>query len=310
MLDPKKIFPIGIGTWGIGGLAKRDPKNNDKKQIKALKHMLENGMNFAEMCYFYADGYATKLFIEALEQTSAPRDDLFIVVSVYPYKNKDTKEARNEFEHILNLFSTSWMDSIQFTSSGLKKWGLKNSIKLQKELLKEKLVRYVSVTNADLDTLKIYYKEFGNKFFSHEVHYSFELRENEDFGLIPFTDNKGIKNVIFQPIRRNNTAKRNWPLLVDLSKKYSRSQNQIIFNWLVSKGFFPITKSENIKHIDEIIGSLDFKLELQDLDKLNTFRVKGYETPKIDWKRTGEGVVIHQLPNIVDDIIDGKYEER
>ena len=33
MLDPKNIFPIGIGTWGIGGFAEKNPQNDDEKQV-------------------------------------------------------------------------------------------------------------------------------------------------------------------------------------------------------------------------------------------------------------------------------------
>ncbi len=40
MIDKKDLFPIGIGTWGIGGYVERDPDNNDEKQVDALRYML------------------------------------------------------------------------------------------------------------------------------------------------------------------------------------------------------------------------------------------------------------------------------
>jgi len=54
MLNPKDIFPIGIGTWGIGGLAEKDSDNDDATQLKALVYMLNNGMNFMEATWWYA----------------------------------------------------------------------------------------------------------------------------------------------------------------------------------------------------------------------------------------------------------------
>ena len=33
----------------------------------------------------------------------------------------------------------------------------------------------------------------------------------------------------YQPLRRNRTANRNYPLLIELSNKYNKTQNQILF---------------------------------------------------------------------------------
>jgi len=303
-----EVFPIGIGMWGIGGLTERDPDNNDEKQIKALSYMLQKGMNFVELCPWYADWKSIELFVDAVKDSKININNIFIVSSIYPYKNEKLKDARYELEKLLKMLGRNKTDSIQFTFSGFLKWGVKDSIKFYKQLLDEKLTEYVSITNENLSTLKLLYKEFGKKLLSQEIHFSFEIRENEVGGLIGFADNKEIINVIFQPLRRNKTTQRNWPLLVQLSKKYGKTQNQILLNWLVSRGFLPITKSETTDHIDEHLASLDFMLASEDIKELDDFRVPNYKSPKIDWDRTGEGVPVHQLPNIFDDIMDGKYE--
>lgn len=54
MLDPKNIFPIGIGTWGIGGFAEKNLQNDDEKQIKALTYMINSGFNFVEANLWYS----------------------------------------------------------------------------------------------------------------------------------------------------------------------------------------------------------------------------------------------------------------
>ncbi len=75
-------------------------------------------------------------------------------------------------------------------------------------------------------------------------------------------------------------------------------------NWLVTRGFLPITKSETIEHIDEHLESVNFEMEKEDLEKINKFRAPGWKTPEIDWDRTGEGIVIHNLPNVFDELYD------
>jgi len=121
-------------------------------------------------------------------------------------------------------------------------------------------------------------------------------------GILDFNSEHNIKSVIFQPLRRNNTAKRNWNLLAELSEKYQKTQNQIILNWLISKNLLPIIKSDNIKHIDANLESLSFKLEQGDIDSLDNFRVKNYKEVILDWFKEGipESTTISQLPNNFD----------
>jgi len=107
-------------------------------------------------------------------------------------------------------------------------------------------------------------------------------------------------------LRRNRTAMHNWKLLSDLSKKYDKTQNQIILNWTSSKGFLPLVKSENISHIDENLSAFDFNIEDEDLRDMNNWRPLGYKSPDIDWRMSGKGVAPHQLPNI----FDSEYEKQ
>jgi aryl-alcohol dehydrogenase-like predicted oxidoreductase len=61
----EKLFPIGIGTWGIGGFAERDPQNDDEKQVKALKYKIQEGMNYVDICYWNSEGKAAELTAQA-----------------------------------------------------------------------------------------------------------------------------------------------------------------------------------------------------------------------------------------------------
>ena len=171
-------------------------------------------------------------------------------------------------------------------------------------MLSKNIFRYTSITNEDLDLFKKYHKYFGDRLFSHEVCYNFEVRENEKIGIIPYANQNNIKTVVYQPLRRNRTAIRNWPLLTELSKKYKFSQNQILLAWIVSKGLLPLTKSESIEHIDEHLNALKIKLDASDIESLNEFDIPNYITPEIDWKKSGNGIDVSQLSNIFDEEYD------
>ena len=162
-------------------------------------------------------------------------------------------------------------------------------------------IRFTSVTNFNLEYLQKYHQVFKEKLFSHELCFNFEIRENEVLSITEYARNNEILNVIYQPLRRNRTSHRNWPVLLELSQKYNKTQNQVLLNWLSAKGFYPLIKSDKIEHINENLEAWSFTLDTDDIKKLNNFSVSGYKSPKIDWFMTGDGTKIHAIPNEFDE---------
>jgi diketogulonate reductase-like aldo/keto reductase len=86
--------------------------------------------------------------------------------------------------------------------------------------------------------------------------------------------------------------------LSDLARKYDKTQNQILLNWLVKhKQIRPLVKTTDISRIKENLESLNFDISVSDYKILDDFRSQEFDQIKIDWENTGDGVVIHQLPN-------------
>lgn len=304
MLNKKDLSKIGIGTWGIGGFAERNPQNDDQKQIEATVHALEKGVNIVELNMWNSEGHGCRLISEAYNQAEIKREDIFLKQGCYRFSAKTLDDVSREIETVFKLFDTGILDSFELGLPNMYYYGFDESMNFMKMLLKQKMTRYVSVANADLETLNKYHSEFGDKLFSSEVGFNFEIRENEDYGIIKYANDNDILNIVFQPLRRNRTLVRNYPLLVELSKKYSKTQNQIIINWLVSKNLLPLIKTDSIEHLDENLAALDFKIDKTDLVRLNEHRVHGWKTPKIDWYGTGDGVKIDQLSNVFDEEYD------
>lgn len=293
---------MGIGTWGIGGFAEADPRNDDAKQIDALVYSLNKGINYVETVYMYAQGKAVDLLSQALEKSDVERDNLFITLSIYRKTAESPQDAENEVNKFIKQLNIDYVDSVQFTIGLVTKFGVENTKELVDKLIGQGKTRYTSLTNSSLEFLKKYHETFGDRLFSHEGVFNFEVRINEEQGLTKYASDNNILNVVYQPLRRNKTAQRNWPVLAELANKYGKTQNQIVLNWICSKGFLPLVKSDNVKHIDKNLGAFDFSMEGDDYGRLNSFRIPGYETPKIDWYDTGEGIKIHQLPNIFDEL--------
>lgn len=306
MVDKKHLSKLGIGTWGIGGFMDPDPQNDDMKQIDGLVYSLKRGINYVETVYMYAKGRAVELLSKAVQKSNIERGKLFITLSIYQSDARTIDDAEVKLNDFLKVFDTYYVDSVQFTLGCVRDFGLDDIVIFVNRILRQRKTRYTSLANANLEWLKKYHNAFGENFFAHEGCFNFEVRENETLGITDYTKKNGIVNVVYQALRRNRTAKRNWALLVELTQKYGKTQNQILLNWIVSKAFFPLVKSSNKEHIEENLSSFNFRIDQEDLKRLNEFKIPKYKPPEIDWLGSGVGVPIHQVPNVFDE----EYENQ
>lgn len=195
-----------------------------------------------------------------------------------------------------DIFDTNYFDSTLVTFSLIKLYGEKHIYNVLNNLLKSNKTRYISLSNSNLLTIKNVKKEFGDKFFAHEAHLSFEIRECQDVGIFDLCNEIGVRNIIWRPLRENKTVDHNWPILAKLSKKYNKTQNQIVLNWMTHFNFMPMVMSKNILHIQENIESVNFKMEESEYQEINKYRVPNYNHPKVDWDKTGDGISVSLLP--------------
>ena len=92
------------------------------------------------------------------------------------------------------------------------------------------IVRYIGISNVNLEQLIRVHSVVPIDFF--EGVYNLECKIYEDNGVLDYCKKNGIRFICYQVLRRGRTANRNYPLLLELSKKYNKTQNQIIINWV------------------------------------------------------------------------------
>lgn len=299
-----------MGTWGIGGFANKNPINQDSRQIEAISYMLQRGINYIELNLWTAQGYSLELVSQGVAKSGINRDKLFLSQAIYSYTSPTIDAAKREIEACCKIFDTNYIDSLSLNEAAISSMGKNKVFELCHQLIDQEKIRYINLNNPSLASLQEAMSEFGDKLFSIEIGFNYEIRENEDNGIIKLAAKRGILCVIYQPLRRNRTALRKWPLLLELSKKYRKTQNQIVLNWIRSKGFLPITKSESITHIKEHLGSLDFVIDRMDLNTLNKFRPPNYKPPSVYWGASGVGVRVDQLSNIFDEDYDKQMNNK
>lgn len=297
----KKLSKIGIGTYGIGGRAHRYvgqvDETSDAAYVGALVYQLNLGMNFTEISVALAQGKSAKLLAEAIKQSNFVKEDVFITHSIYPKDVNSLEDMTRDIKTAHQIFATDCFDSTLVPLSLIVKFGYAETMQVLHDLLNTGKSRYISLSNSNRAMIQKFHEEFRDRFFAHDVHLSFEIRENQDEGILDLCKSLGVRNNIWRPLRENKTAQHNWDLLVELSKKYGKTQNQIIINWLVSNNYFPMIFSKSIEHINENWQAVDFTMDVGDIERMNAYRVKNYNKPKVDWDKTGEGISVSVLPD-------------
>ena len=279
------LFPIGIGTWKID----YENFNND---IDGLMHSYNKGQNYLSLYMLYNNGEVVrqmKAFIEKVD-----RNKLFINANLEPTieKIEDVEKQLNEYLEILNI---DYVDSLQIHGYFVSKLPLVEVYKEIKRLVEVGKVRYIGISNVNLEQLKEVNSEVKIDFF--EGVYNLECKIYEDIKVLEYCKENSIQFICYQALRRNRTAMRNYDVLVSLAEKYKRTQNQIIINWIVKeKNILPLIKCTDINRINENLSALDFIMEKADYEKLNEFRNKDFDSIEIDWYCKG-GVTIDQLAN-------------
>ena len=199
------------------------------------------------------------------------------------------EDIEEQLDKYLNILGIEYADTILLHTPKASKIPLKDIYNELKRLVNIGKSKYISVSNLNLEQLKMIVEDLNIDLFSFEGLYNLECKQNEDVGILDYCKNHDILFLNYQPFRRNRTANHNYPLLVELSNKYNKTQNQILLNYYVyEKKLIPITKANKIEHIDLNLDALNFKMEQEDYNKL-----------KVDWQDNG-GIPIYKFANQVE----------
>ena len=302
-MNKNDIFPLAIGTYGLGASRSESWEENDneliidEEEMKALIYSYEQGQHFIETSYIYAGGQTMRFISEFLKRVD--RTKLFVTVKIENYIEK-VEDIEEQLDKYLNILGIDYADSILLHTPKVSKIPLEESYKELKRLVSIGKSRYVSASNLNIDQLKMIVEELGIKLFSFEGLYNLECKQNEDVGILDYCKEHNILFINYQPFRRNRTANHNYPLLVELANKYNKTQNQILLNYYVKeKNIVPITKANKMEHIKLNIEALGFDMEQQDYQRLNDFRCEEFDKLEVDWEDEG-GIPIYKFANQVE----------
>ena len=285
MINLKDIFPLGIGTFRID-LTQKEASMN------ALIESFKFGQNYIDTSYLYENGNVMAFIGEFIKKVG--RDKLFITTKIEPTVEKTT-DIEEQLNRYLEIMDIDYVDCLMLHSVIFTKLPLIETYKEMNRMIERGKVKSLGLSNSNLKQLKEINEQYPISIY--EGVYNLECKLNENIGIIDYCKNNNIVFYAYQPLRRNRTANRNYPLLVELSKKYNKTQNQIILNWIIrEKKINVLIKTTNNNRINENINSLNFEMDIEDYKKLNLFRAKEFDDIVIDWEGKC-GITVDQLAN-------------
>lgn len=294
MITTDKISELGIGTWGVAGYLHFDESIDVATQLDVLKKAFDMGANYIDCSLKYADGKSLEVIKDFIGY--AGRENLFISAKLERFIEK-TDDVQLQLDQYLDKLSIDSVDVLQLHAPSFTKIGIKETYKKIRELIEQGTVRYAAASNFNVEQLKEAAEGCGAQLALHESLFNFSFRQNEDIGILKYCQENGIKFVAYQPLHRGKTESANNVVLMRLADKYSKSQSQIILNWLTNKRIIPLVRSNNIKHIQENFEALEFVMDKSDYDLIDTYRDASTKHVIVDWVDSGRGEAIYEIAN-------------
>jgi 2,5-diketo-D-gluconate reductase A len=137
-------------------------------------------------------------------------------------------------------------------------------------LQKDGRVRSIGVSNFNRDHVERIIGETGvtptvNQI---ELHPRFQQR-----ALRAFHDQRGIKTESWSPLGRGGLLGE--PAIVDIAAKHHKTPAQVVIRWHLDSGLIVIPKTVRLERLKENIGALDFRLDGDDIQRIETLDSPG-----------------------------------
>lgn len=253
----------GLGTWQMGGRNEPD-SSKDEEEIAAIQSAIDHGITHIDTAESYGGGHAEEIVGKAIKDYD--RNTLFIASKVSAW-NQSYDKLLAACEASLKRLETDYLDLYllhRYPEAGIP---IAETMKAMDRLVQEGIVRNIGVCNLTVNRFKEVQKHTKNKVVCNQIHYSVDCREAEITNIIDFCQQNDVLVVAWGPLEKGLLEKAE--ILHELAKKYNKTPYQIALNWLITQdNVVTIPKTSNIKHLDENLGAIGWKMDKSDRQRL------------------------------------------
>lgn len=271
IIETKKLhngfeLPVfGFGTWGMGGRVERDPKNDDKADIYAIKTAIEMGITHIDTAAWYSEGHTEEIVSEAIK--GYDRSKLIITTKVPPM-DLHYKDIISSAKQSLKRLKTDYID-VYVIHNPNPYIDIRESMEAMNFLAENKIVKFLGLSNFNVEQFKQAQEASSRLITCNHLHYNLKHRGPLLDGSIDYAQKNDTMIVAWRPTQKGLFSKEPAAIIKKMCDKYCKTENQIAINWLASqKNVVTISKTSNLNHLKENLGALGWSMEQSDVDTL------------------------------------------
>ena len=270
----KPVFPIGIGTWNIGGTF--NPNNptakykgaepnsdNEEAEIAAIRYSIEKGQNHIDCAELYGAFHTDEVVGKAIN--SSERTDLFIADKLWKTSVGEGL-VRPTVEKMLEKLGTDYLDLLYIHApwEGID-W--QAAIPQIDELIDEGLVLGFGVSNFTIDNMKEAQSFARHPIVANQMNFNVLYKDEVSETFKKYCKENNVHVVAYQPIKRQEVLAN--ATIQDIAINHGATPAQIAIAWLIAQGALPIPKAINLSHIDENVMAANVQLSENEILTLN-----------------------------------------
>lgn len=268
----KQLFPIGIGTWNIGGTFNSDPTakykgaepcyDNEEMELEAIRYSIAKCQNHIDCAELYGAFHTDEVVGRAI--AGLKREDLYIADKLW--KTSVGKGlVRPTVEMMLEKLGTNYLDMLYIHAPWVDvNW--QEAIGQIDELIDEGIVRDFGVSNFTVADMEQTQKIAKHPIVANQMNYNVLYKDEVSKEFQDYCRANNIQIVAYQPVKRQEVLDNE--VIQDVAKTHNSTAAQVALAWLLAQAALPIPKSTNKQHIDENIAANSIDLSAQDLELL------------------------------------------
>lgn len=249
---------LGQGTWMMEG-----NRGTENEAIEALRLGLDLGMTHIDTAEMYGDGHVEEIIASAIK---GRRDEVFLASKVLP-SNASYQGTLDACRRSLRRLETKWLDLylLHWPSS----YPIGETMRAMEKLIDEGMVRYIGVSNFDLEELQEAEQALSKHRIScDQVLYYLGNRGIEQ-RLLPYCAKQGIALVGYSPFGHVGFPRpqsKEGQILAEIGARHGRTPRQVALNFLTRlPNTFSIPKAGQIEHVRENSSGVGWELGASDI---------------------------------------------
>ena len=236
-----KMPKVGFGVYQI---------KNQEQCKQAVLDAIDVGYRLIDTAQSYGNEEAVG---KAIQETSVPRNELFITTKVW-VANYGYEKTKASVEESLKKMQLDYIDLVLLHQPFNDYYG---AYKALVDLYKEGKIKAIGVSNFYPDRLVdlVLYSEVKPAVNQVEVNVFHQQIEAQTYN-----EKYGVQMEAWAPFAEGRNNMFTNPELKAIGDRYGKTVAQVILRWLVQRGIVPLAKSVKKERMQENIDIFDFEL--------------------------------------------------